>query len=137
MHVLDTNTVSFLMRGDADVVARLIQSDRTQVRLPQPVLAEIEYGLARLPRSARRTRLRRRFDALSEELIRAEWSDPVSRSFGAIKADLEKRGVRIEDFDVAVAAHAVSLEAILVTDNVEHMRRIAGLKVENWRSATS
>lgn len=135
IHVLDTNTVSFLMRGDADVVARLIQSDRTRVRLPQPVVAEIEYGLARLPRSARRTRLRRRFDALSQELIRAEWSDAVSQSFGGIKAELEKRGVRIEDFDVAVAAHAVSLEAILVTDNVEHMSRIAGLRVENWRSA--
>lgn len=134
MHVLDTNTVSFLMRGDADVVARLIQSDRTQIRLPQPVVAEIEYGLARLPRSARRTRLRRRFEALSDELIRVEWSDAVSRSFGTIKADLEKRGVRIEDFDVAVAAHAVSLGAILVTDNVEHMRRIPGLRVENWRS---
>ena len=134
MHVLDTNTVSFLMRGDVEVVARLIEKDRTQVRLPQPVVAEIEYGLARLPRSARRTRLRRRFDALGEELIRAEWSDEVSRSFGTIKADLEKRGVRIEDFDVAVAAHALSIGAILVTDNLEHMRRIAGLKVENWRS---
>jgi len=137
MYVLDTNTVSFLMRGDPDVVARLTGSDRTEVRLPQPVVAEIEYGLARLPRSARRRRLRRRFDALREELLRAEWSDAVSRSFGSIKADLEKRGARIEDFDVAVAAHAVALEAILVTDNVEHMRRIAGLRVENWRSAPS
>ena len=45
MHVLDTNTVSFLMRGDVEVVARLIEMDRTQVRLPQPVIAEIEYGL--------------------------------------------------------------------------------------------
>jgi tRNA(fMet)-specific endonuclease VapC len=137
MYVLDTNTVSFLMRGDADVVARLTGSDRTEVRLPQPVVAEIEYGLARLPRSARRTRLARRFDSLRAELVRADWSDAVSRSFGNIKADLERRGARIEDFDVAVAAHAVTLEAILVTDNLEHMKRIAGLRIENWRSAAS
>ena len=48
----------------------------------------------------------------------------MSRAFGAIKADLERRGTRIEDFDVAVAAHAVALEATLVTDNITHMKRV-------------
>jgi tRNA(fMet)-specific endonuclease VapC len=133
-YVLDTNTVSFLMRGDPGVVARLKRSDRTEVGLPQPVVAEIEYGLARLPYSAQRRRLAGHWGSLREALLRAEWSDDVSRSFGRLKADLEKRGVRIEDFDVAVAAHAVALEAVLVTDNLEHMRRIAGLRTENWRS---
>ncbi len=62
-----------------------------------------------------------------------DWADEVSRSFGVTKADLEKRGVRIEDFDVAVAAHALAVGATLVTDNVGHLGRVRNLKLENWR----
>ena len=97
----------------------------------QPVIAQIEYGLARLARSARRTRLRARFDLFLEELACAPWTDQVSRAFGATKADLERRGVRLEDLDVAVAAHALAIGATLVTDNVAHLSRVRGLVVEN------
>jgi tRNA(fMet)-specific endonuclease VapC len=58
----------------------------------------------------------------------------VSQAFGSVKADLERRGVRIEDFDAAVAAHALALDATLVTDNVAHMSRVTGLRVANWRA---
>jgi tRNA(fMet)-specific endonuclease VapC len=133
-YVLDTDTVSFLMRGDPRVRDALTSRPRTDIYLCQPVVAEIEYGLARLPRSARKTRLRRRFDVFLEELVRASWTDDVSRSFGAVKADLDRRGTRLEDFDVAVAAHALALDAILVTDNVAHMQRVRGLTLENWRA---
>jgi tRNA(fMet)-specific endonuclease VapC len=132
-YLLDTSTVSFLMRGEPSVRDRLTSHPRTDVFVCQPVIAEIEYGLARLARSARRTRLRARFDLFLEELACARWTDEVSRAFGATKADLERRGVRFEDFDVAVAAHAAAIGATLVTDNVRHMARVRGLLLENWR----
>ena len=134
-YLLDTNALSFLMRGDSIVRERLLSHSRADVYLCQPVVAEIEYGLARLPRSARRARLRLRFATYLEELARAPWTDEVSGSFGAITADLERRGIRIEDFDAAVAAHAVALQSTLVTDNSAHMARVKGLRVENWRVA--
>ena len=62
------------------------------------------------------------------------WSDEVSRTFGQTKAALERKGMRLEDFDVAVAAQALALGATLVTDNTEHMKRIRGLDLENWHS---
>ncbi len=136
-YILDTNTVSFVMKGDADVARTLLSHKRTDVYLPQPVLAEIEYGLSRLPRSARKRRLRERFDSICREFQRLGWTDEVSRSFGAAKADLEKRGVQIEDFDVAVAAHALAVDATLVTDNVAHLRRVRNLRLENWRPESS
>lgn len=132
-YVLDTNTLSDLMRGDVAVAERLTSHRRTDVFLPQPVVAEVEYGLARMPASKRRDRLRKRFQVYLDEIQRLPWTDAVSREFGRAKADLESRGVRLEDFDVAVAAHALSVKATLVTDNVEHMERLQGLKVENWR----
>ncbi len=132
-YVLDTNTVSFLMRGDVDVSRELTSHERTDVFLPQPVVAEIEYGLSRLPRSARKKRLAERFEMVRGEIQRAIWTDEVSRAFGVTQADLERRGVRLEDFDVTVAAHALALNATMVTDNVAHMKRVATLRVENWR----
>ena len=133
-YVLDTNTLSFLMKGNPAVARILMSKSRTDVLLPQPVVAEIEYGLSRMPRSKKGDCLRQRFDLFLSELPRAEWSDDVSREFGHTKANLEQRGIRIEDFDVAVAAHALALGAKLVTDNLERMKRVKGLEIENWHS---
>jgi tRNA(fMet)-specific endonuclease VapC len=130
--VLDTNAVSALMKGDVQVVERLKRSERTEIGIPQPVIAEISYGIERLPRSKRREALARRFELLKEEIQRVEWSDEVSAAFATIKATLERRGERIEDFDAAVAAHAIAEGAVLVTTNLKHMARVPELEVEDW-----
>jgi tRNA(fMet)-specific endonuclease VapC len=131
-YVLDTNAVSALIKGTPAVVERLAATARAGVAIPQPVLAEIAFGIERLPRSKRRTSLHARFDLVCAELPRAEWTDAVSQAFGRIKATLKRRGTRIEDFDAAIAAHALSLEATLVTANLDHMVRVPGLRVEDW-----
>ena len=136
-YVLDTNTLSFAMAGDPTVCERLLSQTRSDVLLPQPVIAEVEYGLARLRRSKKRDRLLKRLGAFLDETPRAVWTDAVSRAFGIVKAELERRGIPIEDFDVAIAAHALALDATLVSDNVDHMRRVPGLRIENWRASPS
>ena len=137
MHVLDTNAVSALMRGDQRAIERLRQLDRSEVAVPQPVLAEIAYGVARLPRSRRRADLERRADIIWSEIPRADWTDAVSTAFGTIKATLERSGNRIEDFDAAIAAHALAVGGTLVTANVEQMTRVPGLAVEDWTTGRS
>lgn len=130
--VLDTTTVSALMRGDERTVARLRRLARQEVALPQPVLAEIAYGLARLPRSRRRDDLQRRFERIRDELPRLPWTDEVSARFGDLKAAMEKKGQRVDDFDLAVAAHALAAGATLATSNLRHFARLPGLAVEDW-----
>jgi tRNA(fMet)-specific endonuclease VapC len=49
---------------------------------------------------------------------------------------LEKRGKQIEDFDAAIAAHALAGDAVLVTANIDDMTRIPGAKVEDWGRTT-
>jgi tRNA(fMet)-specific endonuclease VapC len=120
------------MKGTAAVIERLAATAPADVALPQPVLAEIAFGIERLPRSKRRAALQSRLDLISAELPRAEWTDAVSQMCGRIKATLERRGTRIEDFDAAIAAHALALDATLVTANVDQMIRVPGLRVENW-----
>ncbi len=131
-YVLDTNVVSALMKGDKSAIDRLAALEPSDVGVPHPVLAEISYGIERLPRSKRRARLQARFDLLCAELPRAPWTDEVSQAYGRIKAGLERRGARIEDFDAAIAAHALGLGATLVTSNLDHMSRVPGLRLEDW-----
>lgn len=131
-HVLDTNVVSALMRGDPHVVDRVNRLARADVAVPEPVFAEIAYGIERLPDSKRKNLLRRQFELLRSELPHAVWSDQVTDAFGTIKARLEKLGRPIEDLDAAVAAHAVAHHAVLVTANVRHMFRIPNLQIEDW-----
>lgn len=131
-YALDMNAMSALMKGDPRVVARLNAVGRADVGIPHPVLAEIAYGIERLPRSKRREALQERLDIVRTELARIPWTDEVSERFGTVKTDLERRGRRIEDFDAAIAAHALTEEAILVTANRDDMARVPGLKVEDW-----
>lgn len=131
-YVLDTNVLSALMRGERSAVDRLKGLRKDEVGVPQPAFAEIAYGIARLPKSKRRGALQERFDLLRAELPRVDWTDDVSERFGSIKALLEKRGERIEDFDAAIAAHALSRGVVLATANIKHMVRVPGLVVEDW-----
>lgn len=130
--MLDTNTVSAVMKADAEVLGRLKATNRRDVALPQPVLAEIAYGIERLPRSKRRQSLEARFRVIAETFERIEWTDRVSDAFAEIKATLERKGMRIEDFDAAIAAHALANDATLVTANLKHMVGIPKLLLEDW-----
>lgn len=131
-YVLDTNVVSLLMKGDPNVIGRLKAVSRVDVCMPQPVVAEISYGIQRLSRSKRKDALATRFALLKSEIGRLPWSDEVSEAFGGIKSGLERKGERIEDFDAAVAAHALANGYVLVTANLKHMTRVPGLQVEDW-----
>ena len=131
-YVLDTNAVSALMKGVDAVIDRLAALAPSDVAVPPPVLAEIAFGIERLPKSKRRAALQKRFELIASELPRAEWTDDVSQLFGHIKATLERRGTRIEDFDAAIAAHALARGATLVTADLGHMIRVPGLPVEDW-----
>jgi tRNA(fMet)-specific endonuclease VapC len=106
--------------------------DRRSVRVPEPVWAEIVYGLEKLPPSRKRETLRGRYRDAREELTTTPWTAEVSEAFGQLKATLEKRGARLDDFDLAIAAHAVALDATLVTANLRHLARIDGLEIEDW-----
>jgi len=136
-YILDTNTVSALMKGEESVLRRLKKESKSDIYVPQPVVSEIAYGIERLPKSRRRDSLQERFDLIRSELQRIEWTDEVSARFGVIKAALEKRGQRIEDFDAAIAAHAHAPDAVLVTANMDDMVRIPGLVVEHWSEKQS
>ncbi len=53
-------------------------------------------------------------------------------AFGSLKAQLEQGGNRLDDFDLVIAATAITIGYRLVTNNEKHFSRIEGLEIENW-----
>jgi tRNA(fMet)-specific endonuclease VapC len=54
--------------------------------------------------------------------------------YGAIRAALQRQGTPIGPMDTCIAAHALSLDVILVTNNEREFTRVPGLRVVNWAS---
>ena len=131
-YVLDTNIVSAAMEADPLVFERLRGLRYIDVGIPQPVLAELAAGLAQMPKSKRKRALKKTLEELKRDLPRSSWSDEVSERFGEVKGALLTAGRPLEDFDIAIAAHALAEGATLVTANTRHFERIAGLTLENW-----
>ena len=131
-YVLDTNIVSALMRGEAASIHHFTAARPDEVFVPHPVIAEIRYGLVRLGRSRRKVALEKWANELFRVIERAPWTDDISAAFAETKADLERRGVRVEDMDVIVAAHALATAATLVTRNVRQLSRVRNLEIETW-----
>jgi tRNA(fMet)-specific endonuclease VapC len=57
----------------------------------------------------------------------------AAAAYGRIRAELETTGNLIGPNDMLIAAHAVALDVVLVTDNVREMSRVRGLVVLSWR----
>jgi tRNA(fMet)-specific endonuclease VapC len=129
-YVLDTNTVSALMRGHPSVASRLADTPREDVGISQVTVAEIEFGLRYLPASKRRKALQRQWAEIGPELIRLPWQDEVSLILGERKARLERTGKRMSDFDLAIAAHAIAYDLTVVTADRAFER--LKLRRENW-----
>ncbi|HEV7923656.1 MAG TPA: type II toxin-antitoxin system VapC family toxin [Thermoanaerobaculia bacterium] len=126
--MLDTDSVSFALRGQGRVAQRILQHRPSQICISSITLAELRYGATR--RSSRK--LHEVIDAFTADVAVMAFDDACAGLFGVIAAELAKRGAVIGEFDALIAAHAVALDLTLVTNNVRHFARVRGLRVENW-----
>lgn len=134
MHfLLDTNILIAMSKQRPGLVGQLEGIPADAILLSSVVVAEIEYGIAK---SARRQHNRRVFDALLSGFCVLPFDAAAARLYGPIRAHLEKRGRLIGPYDLMIAAHAQSLDAVLVTDNTKEFDRVAGLRTVNWLANT-
>jgi tRNA(fMet)-specific endonuclease VapC len=135
LYMLDTNAVSAVMRGNPLMDERLLQLDPADWCISAVTHSEMCYGLALRPEA---TTLIRAADAFLAVATTLAWDAAAAAAHGRLRAQLRQAGTPIGDFDEMIAAHALSVGAVLITDNERHFRRISGLPVENWiRSTTS
>lgn len=127
--MLDTNTVSAALRGHPDVDARLQQLDPAQWCISAITRAELRYGVALKPAA---TKLASLVEAFLRATTTLAWDEASADAHGRLRAQLRLAGTPIGDFDEMIAAHALAVGAVLVSDNTRHFARVAGLALENW-----
>lgn len=127
-YLLGTDGVSFALRGQGEVGARLQARRPSDLCISAITLAELRYGADR--KGSRK--LHGLIDTFATAVEVVPFDEGAAAEFGRIGSILAERGTPIGEFDVLIAAHAVALRCTLVTSNVRHFSKVPGLSVENW-----
>lgn len=132
-YVLDTTAFSAVMRRDTDLLTLLKGHRPADIVTVPPVVAEIQFGIKRLDNSSKKCLLlMSERDRLLSVIDVLPWQPESSEKYGDIKADLERRGKPIDDFDIAIAAIAMSHKCGVITANLKHFERIKDLGCKSW-----
>ncbi|MEW6287647.1 MAG: type II toxin-antitoxin system VapC family toxin [Chloroflexota bacterium] len=129
-YMLDTNIcIGLIRQKPPKLIRRLTRCEPGEVGISSITIAELAYG------ANKSSQVEQNLTALEQFLLPLEIADfdqQASAVYGAIRAYLEREGKVIGSMDMLIGAHALSLGATLVTNNVDEFQRIPKLKVEDW-----
>lgn len=128
-YLLDTNIVSDLVRNPQGKVAQRIQKiGDSKVCTSIIVAAELRYGAAKKGSA----KLSAQLDAVLNVLEIVPFEPPADKTYGLVRAKLEKAGRLIGANDLLIASQAVASGLTLVSDNEREFSRVDNLQLENW-----
>ena len=128
-YVLDTDTCIYWLNGEEKIRRKVEQVGPDNLRLTIITLAELRYGAYNSQNVSENLK---NIDNFLRKVRVLPLDHDAADRFGKIKVDLRKKGQIVEDFDVLIASIALSHGGVLVTNNVEHFKRIAVLNYVNW-----
>lgn len=127
--LLDTDTVIFLLKGNAEVQKNLRLHIQDPIKISVVSIMELYYGAYKSANTTANIATVRRLETALDVLpVGLE----VGSIFGSVKAGLEKAGTPLDDLDLIIASTALAHNLRLVTNNMKHFRRIKGLRLSNW-----
>lgn len=126
--MLDTNTVSHLLKGHPGVIKNLSAVPMTSVCISSITEAELLYGLAKRPSAQRLAGL---VTAFLKTIDILPWGSQAAQAYGSSRATGEGRGHCLGALDGLIAAHSLSLGMTLVTSD-KAFRLVEGLEVQDW-----
>lgn len=129
MYLLDTDTIIYALKGHPNVVSNLKLHLQDPLLLSSITLMELFCGAYKSQKVAVNLA---KIKTLENECRTLPVTREIAEVFGMLKADLEKKGTPLDDFDLALAASAMARNLVLVTNNIKHFERIEGLRLENW-----
>lgn len=131
LYLLDTNIVSALIRAKNQRLEKRFQSiPIAHVSVSSVVRAELMYELKSLP-SSHPLHGEVRFFMKAMRVL--PWDEACADRYAEVCYKLTSAGEPIGEFDMMIAAHALALDATLVTNNADRYKSIPlPLKIENW-----
>lgn len=129
-YLLDTNfCIALIRKKPENALRRLVEHPVTDVAVSIVTVAELEYGVAK----SRQPKLNRaKLDGFLQPLQVLLFDDAAALAYGEARGKLEARGEVIGPLDLLLAAHALSLDLTVVTNNTREFTRVDDLKVEDW-----
>ena len=129
-YLLDTNICIYIRRDKPQAVLQKFQTLRPgEAALSVITFGELLFGAAKSKQSEAAFE---RLAALAVVLPVLALPAGAAESYGAIRAELERKGQMIGNNDLWIAAHAKAEGLTLVTNNEREFRKVPGLKVQNW-----
>ena len=128
-HLLDTNTVIYVIRNTPVVVRDRFIAHTGQLGISSITYAELTYGVQKSQQRAMNRAALERFCVRVEIL---PYTAEAAEHYGLIRSDLEARGQVIGPNDLHIAAHAKAANLTLVSNNLKEFERVEGLRLENW-----
>lgn len=129
MILLDTNICIHIINAKPAAVLQRFRDFRLgDIGLCSVVAAELAYGVAK----SGSVRNRQALDLFLAPLTILPFDEAALWAYGDLRAELERRGTPIGALDTLIAAHALSLQATLVTNNLSEFLRVPGLQLDNW-----
>ncbi|MFC3226834.1 type II toxin-antitoxin system VapC family toxin [Marinibaculum pumilum] len=126
--MLDTNTVSHLIRQHPRVTGRVTALSPQAMCISAITEAELHFGLARHGGARMLRDLVTAFLRTVESLV---WNSSAAQVYGSLRARLQRSGEPLASLDMLIAAHASATGCVLVT-NDKAFRRVPDLQVEDW-----
>lgn len=130
MYLLDTNIVSYWMRGHRPLLIRIKSHSPKDLSISAITLAEIYYGIEKSPAKKKERRIK--IERIRSILEVHPFDEAAAGKYGIIRAQLEKKGVVISQRDLQIASIAASKGLWVITHNVKEFNRVENLKLEDW-----
>lgn len=132
MYMLDTNICIYVLKNHSTKLRRKFKSTK-DLCISSVTYGELCFGIENGNSNFKEERWRQ-LEIFTQRLLIDPWDENAGRHYGSIRAQLKKEGTPIGNNDLLIAAHARSIDAVLVTNNVREFSRVPNLTVENWVS---
>ena len=130
MYMLDTNICIYVLKNRSDKLRHKFKAIKN-LCISSVTYGELCFGIENGNSSMKEARWEQ-LDLFTQRLLIDPWDEDAARHYGFIRALLKKKGTTIGNNDLLIAAHARSMNAVLVTNNVREFNRVPDLSVENW-----
>ncbi len=128
--MLDTNICIYIIkRKPLNVIKHFSQIEISQIGISSITLSELFYGVSKSSEPQKNQMALMQFIAPLEIL---PYDDEAAQYYGSLRTYLERQGSPIGSLDMLIAAHALSIACILITNNEKEFIRIPNLKIDNW-----
>jgi len=126
LYMLDTNICSYIIKG---YISKEKLIDK-KIGISSIVVSELLYGAKKKGSK----KLMKIVDLFVNSFEIYEFDKKAAIEYSKIRVNLERQGLIVGAYDLQIAAHAKSLNSVLITNNTREFNRVNGLKVENWIS---